>query len=458
MPDKVSGFLNNVAGGFFGNDYLRDFQHAAKTFRSANYQNAPKFKFLFHVYFDLNVPGPRTAENTTATNFGLLVKNVKLPNFTFATSEMNQYNRKRIVQTKIKYDPVDITFHDDNRNLISSLWYDYYTYYYNDASLVKNKVFFKGNRGSAGAPALFGGGVTGTATAASYNARTQYANSITGDDTWGYIGEPLLNNTQPSSTNYKVPFFNKITVFGLTQHNFIAYTLVNPIITRFGHDTYDYEQSNGIMQNTMTVEYETVVYNQGAIDGNLPDNIMFGFGDKATYDRILSPISTPGSNSNILGKTGLLNSAGGVIEEFVNPDGNILAAIKSAGAIYNSVKNINLKEQLSAELSLGLQNALQGSSNPTRQNLVEIPGASQTPSIVGVAGSPPIASQYPQNIGSPAGIVNNLENAGRNIITGITNSITGAVNAVTRYAGSQNNVNGDPPPSSPPTDLNDFYG
>ena len=47
---------------------------------------------------------------------------------------MNQYNRKRIVQTKIKYDPVEINFHDDNRNLITSLWYDYYTYYYNDAN------------------------------------------------------------------------------------------------------------------------------------------------------------------------------------------------------------------------------------------------------------------------------------------------------------------------------------
>ena len=456
MPDKVSGFLNNIAGGFFGNDYLRDFQHASKTFRSGNYQNAPKFKFLFHVYFDLNVPGPQDASGTTANNFGLLVKNVKLPNFTFNTSEMNQYNRKRIIQTKIKYDPVEIAFHDDNRNLITSLWYDYYTYYYNDASILREKVFFAGNRGGASGASTMGGGVTAGATAASYNTRTQYAKSISGDDNWGYIGEPALNNASPSASPVKVPYFNKITVFGLTQHNFVAYTLVNPIITRFGHDTYDYEQGNGIMQNSMTVEFETVVYNQGAIDGNLPDNIMFGFGDKATYDRILSPISTPGSNSNILGKGGLIDSAGGAIQELVTPGGNILGAIKTAGAIYNSTKNINLKTQISSEITRGLQNALQGADNPTRQKLVEIPSASATPSSSGTAGAPPIARAYPQNIGNPTGVINNVITAGTNIATGITNTIVGTVNTVARYAGTQNNTNGKPAPSTPPEDFLGF--
>lgn len=443
MPDQVSKFVNDIAGGFFGNDYLRDFAHASKTFRSANYQNAPKFKFLFHVYFDLNVPGPRDATGSSSNNFGILVKNVRLPSYSFATSEMNQYNRKRIIQTKIKYDPVDITFHDDNRNLITSLWYNYYTYYYNDASIVRDKVFFAGNRGGKPTNTLYGGGVTGPASAASYNARTQYAKSITGDDTWGYIGEPLVNNTQPTSSAVKIPYFNKITIFGLTQHNFVAYTLVNPIITKFGHDTYDYEQGSGIMQNSMTLEYETVVYNQGAIDGQKPDNIIFGFGDKTNYDRRLSPISTPGSNSNILGPGGLIDSAGGAIEQIITPGGNILGAIKTAGAIYNSAKNINLKSQLGAELKQGLQNALQGISNPTRQKLVDIPAANQTPGLTGTAGAPPIAQQYPQNVNSISGIVNTVTTAGTNLINNILSPIT-------KYAGTQNNTNNQPPPSAPP--------
>ena len=101
MPDQVSRFVNDIAGGFFGNDYLRDFTHAAKTFRSANYQNAPKFKFLFHVYFDINQDA-FASTSSAVNNFGILVKSVKLPTYSFSTHEMNQYNRKRIVQTKTK--------------------------------------------------------------------------------------------------------------------------------------------------------------------------------------------------------------------------------------------------------------------------------------------------------------------------------------------------------------------
>ena len=38
----------------FGGPYLRDYAHAAKTFIPNGFANAPKFKFLFHVYFDIN--------------------------------------------------------------------------------------------------------------------------------------------------------------------------------------------------------------------------------------------------------------------------------------------------------------------------------------------------------------------------------------------------------------------
>lgn len=440
MTDVISRFLNDVAGGFFGNDYLRDYTHAAKTFRAAFYQNSPKFKFLFHVYFDLNVPGPTDANGSSANNFGILVKNVKLPNYTFQTSELNQYNRKRIIQTKVKYDPVDITFHDDNRNLITSLWYKYFTYYYNDST--KPKVVFSGSRGGAPENQLLGGGVSGPPTEADYNTRTQYSNSITGNDDWGYFGEPLPGVTNLSGEPVKVPFFKNITIFGLTQHTFIAYTLINPIITRFSHDTYDYEQGNGIMANTMTIEYETVTYNQGSIDGNQPENILTGFGDRANYDRRLSPIATPGSNSNIFGRNGLIESAGGAIQQLTTPGGDILGAIRTAGAVVNSARNINLTSQLAAELRVGLANALQGVNNPTRQRLVDIPIASQTPSTVGTAGAAAIAQAAPQNIGNIPNVVNNVVTAGTTTISNATTAISGAIGSVVRYAGAQNNVSG----------------
>jgi len=397
MPGAIKTFLKDVAGGFFGNDYLRDYTHASKTFKPGFYANAPKFKFLFHVYFEIN---PEAQPRTSQTNFGLLVKSVKLPNFSFDTHQLNQYNRKRIVQTKIKYDPIDIQFHDDNDDSIANLWYKYYTYYYKDGT--KPKVVFKGNRGGAPASDIVGGGNSATATLANYNERTTYLDSITGGDDWGYIGET------GDPTKGKATFFKNITIFGFNQHNFLAYTLINPIITRFGHDTYDYAEAAGTMTNSMTLDYETVVYNRGNMDGQKSSDIVTGFGLEANYDKRLSPIATPGSNSNVLGPTGLIASAGGAIKDMA--EGNLLTGIRTAGAAYNSAKNINLKATLSAELKQGIQNALQGATNNTRSKNFDIPTYGATASTQGTAGTPPVARSAPQDVGTinTAGQQNNI--------------------------------------------------
>lgn len=385
MPDAVRKFVNDVAGGFFGNDYLRDFTHASKTFRSKLYGNAPKFKFLFHVYFNINTSFLTLRDNGGAQvrdqNFGILVKSIKLPSYTFATHELNQYNRKRIVQTKIKYDPIDITFHDDNDNFITSLWYRYYTYYYGDA--INSKVAFSGSRGGQPPQQQKGGGNKSPATGYMYDPRTQYSDKISDPGSWGYIGE---NNNSAQATLSKPPFFNNITVYGFNRHDWISYTLVNPIITRFGHDTYNYDESAGIMSNVMSVDYETVLYNQGNLDGEKSENVVTGFGSPANYDKRLSPISTPGSNSNVLGKFGLVNSAGGAVNDLLA--GNVIGGVKTAGAVYNGFKNINLKQTLKAEVTTALQNSLQGTDNNKRNNLFVIPKYGATPSNIGTAGAP----------------------------------------------------------------------
>ena len=78
MAGFFQNLLKDTAAGFFGNEYLRDYTHAAKTFRPNAYQYAPKFKFLFHVYFEIN-PAAYAVGLSTGTNFGLAVKTIKLP-------------------------------------------------------------------------------------------------------------------------------------------------------------------------------------------------------------------------------------------------------------------------------------------------------------------------------------------------------------------------------------------
>jgi len=385
----MSGFfqdlLRGAAGGFFGSDYLRDFTHASKTFRPNFYENTPKYKFLFHTYFEINQEIYNAGIDKTQ-NLGLLVKEIKLPSYTFDTFQMNQYNRKRIIQTKIKYEPVTITFHDDNANKATKLWEAYYRYNYRDM----DKSFNRRIQGSAFSDFSADGTVAGD----DLTTRNIYQPSIIGEN-WGFTGDAYNNN------NVKVQFFKNITVYGLNRHNFVSYTLVNPVITQFSHDTYNYDQGSGIMQNQMTIDYETVVYDYGSIDGTRPDNIITGFGSEETYDRRLSPISIPGSNRTILGQGGLVDGVGGTIEAL--SQGNILGAIKLAGTSYNTFKNTDLKQNIKQELLNGVSSALTN-PNVTRNIGAFFQQVGSTPSPVATASAPTTGAISHAAVDTRAGI------------------------------------------------------
>jgi hypothetical protein len=358
-------FLGDTAKGFFGNDYLRDFQHASKTFRSNGYAYSPKFKFLFHVYFEINkdLIGPQ-ANLPQDSVIGLAVKTVQLPSFTIATANMNQYNRKRVVQTKINYDDVNITFHDDNASLIRNLWYRYYTYYYKDATKIvsQNSLNTTNNQPSFNTES----------SPFDYNRRNIYDNSLVGDTDWGYVGETNQDQSTPlalATGASKPPFFKSIRIYGFNQHNFSMCELINPTITAFKHDTYSYSESNGTMENTMTVAYETVKYAEGAVDGKAilsggtskdANAVADDFG-KYYYDKTISPISRPGANQTILGQGGLIDAAGGIVGDLTS--GNILGAIATAGRSYNTFKNTNLKTVVAGDIKTIATGAISSISN-----------------------------------------------------------------------------------------------
>ena len=370
LSSAVSKAVGTITGNYSGQNstgpvILRDYQHASKTFRTNSYQFAPKFKFLFHTYFSINVTQYGFPTNT---NYGLLVKDIKLPQFSFNTSELNQYNRKRIIQTKIKYEPIEISFHDDDGDQVNKLWESYYRYYYNDTT--KPGTVLPGNAGTQ---------ITDSVN--NFNNRNIYSpgQSYASDSDWGF------NGGQTKNDGTKIPFFKTITVFGFNQHNYTAYTLVNPIITSFGHDTYNYSEGGGTMQNRMTINYETVVYNYGNMDGKSPGNIVTGFGDPSHYDTTLSPIATPGSNGTVLGQGGLVAAAGGAINSLLN-GGNVLKGVANAIASYNSAYAPPTTGSSNGILNAMLQSAIQ--TAPTNRNTpFNIPVAAATGSLIATAGS-----------------------------------------------------------------------
>lgn len=386
----MAGFVDNllgenlgqgVLGGLFGTEYLRDFQHASRIFRSDSYSYSPKFKFLFHVTFEINtelVGIKAFFPEGTNTHFGLAVKNVQLPTYTFDTTTLNQYNRKRIVQTKVKYDDINVTFHDDNANLIRNLWYGYFTYYYKDSTQNAAQT-----QGTGPNDALTPNFVNQFATSSNnfdYNARNIYNNSIYGNDEWGYIGQSTQDQMTALSNVLgvsKAPFFKAINIYGFNQKNFVQYRLVNPMITAFKHDTYDYSSSNGTMEHSMTLAYEGVNYFEGAIDGSsiqsngtAPNSkpVVGDFG-MDLYDTISSPIMRPGANQKILGQGGLVDAGGGVLSSLGS--GDFLGAIMTSGRAYNTFKTADLARLGASELKTGVLNTTQGA--PNRNALFDFP-------------------------------------------------------------------------------------
>ena len=331
----MSTFGQDILQGFLGNNSLRDYTHASKTFTTNAYELKPRYKFLFHVSFTLNtqeIPALSSAFSPDdISNLSLAVKTIDLPKYTIDNETLNQYNRKRIIQKKLNYDPVSVTFHDTSRDLIRNMWYNYMSYYYKDPTqqyLAPNVT--NGSIGpTANRQAGFG-----------YNSRDLYAAARQVND-WGYIGENWNDGT--SSASGKPPFFRDIRIYGLDQHKFAEYVLINPLITSWQHDQYSYADGAGTMQNTMTIAYETVKYYSGDIGRSKPDTNVKGFADPTHYDSTTSPLSRPGSTATVFGQGGLLDAGVGILEDLQS--GSVLGLIgaaQKAGRVKNTFKGKNL--------------------------------------------------------------------------------------------------------------------
>lgn len=304
-------------------DNLRDYRHANQLFVGSNFRLVPKSGFLFHVFFDINtgISSPVVAGSVPKQELGLMVKSVDLPKFRFDTKIYNSYNRPNIVQSKIKMEPVQIVFHDDSANVVRNFWYDYYRYYYRDSdyTLENYKLNYKYNNDQEAFPFGFGPGATRA--------------TITSD---GEI------------TNY----LSSIRIYSLHQKRFSEYVLINPVITTFRHSNHAYENTQGLMQHDMTVEYENILYNTGSVTmsrgSSNQTNGVVGFGD-LHYDKTPSPLRLAGGAKSIFGTNGLLDTAGEVLDDF--SQGNYGAAIFKAARGINTARGMNLKKAAISEIT-----------------------------------------------------------------------------------------------------------
>ena len=307
MP-KINDFLQGFQDGLPG---MKDYQHASRLYIDDNYKLMPKQKFLFHVVFNTDETlfegGFNSAERY---ELNMLVKACELPKYNMSYEEKTQYNKKMYNATRIAYEPVNITFHDDHADTVNAFWKKYYEYHIADSIGMNSDLVIN-------------------------NTKDDYYNF--GD------ARKTTKFGMDTPRQRQKPYLKGIEIFVLHKKRFTSMTLVNPVIGSFAHDNLDQADGAGVLNNTMQILYETVIYKAGIINRN---NVP-GFAT-INYDRSPSPLSVLGGGTNsIFGPGGVVDGIGSVIKNF--NDGNILGAILGASNTYNNAKKIK-KKDVKAEL------------------------------------------------------------------------------------------------------------
>lgn len=314
-----------------GEPWLRDYKHASNLFVSGDLRLAPKTKFLYHVVFNINSTALKALNfrYKHQNEINMLVKSAELPKFTLQTETLNQYNRKKVTNVKIDYQPVTLRFHDDNFGVVGQLWYNYYHYYYGDTS-------------AADVPGA-------------YN-RTAMRN------------QSFIKGKYGLDNGSSIPFFTSIDVYQLARKAYYKYKLINPMITAWNHDQLD-SSSSSPAEQSMTIAYESVGYESGQIKDGRPQ----GFGQEH-YDLTPSPYSsnpnfrrsaaTPdalGGGTSIFGTGGILSNIGGILDAVgsgaLNTPAGFIATAAAAVNTYQNVRSLSRDQaigQLAGAAATGL--------------------------------------------------------------------------------------------------------
>jgi hypothetical protein len=345
IVEYLSGFTNQ------GN--MHDFQHASRLYLDDNFALAPKTSWIYYVVFSINpaaISETQWNEQKRGYEAGMLVKACDLPKFKIQVETLNQYNRKTLIQQKISYEPISMTFHDDMSNVTNSLWVNYFRYYYRDTwwgqAVKTNSQFGAGDK-----------------TKSNYGNTKYQTGPALKDSTGrpGGAGKFGLNNNQ------SVPFFNAITIYQLNAKRFTSYVLVNPLIESWEHDQLDQSSGNKFAQSRCQLGYETVFYGEGRVSRDNPS----GF---ATfhYDLTPSPLSIAGGgNSSIFGPGGILS---GTQDLFGTTDkllsGNSISSLGSIVGVgiqgsnlirnYKNISSASLKAEGQSILNSAIKGAIAG--------------------------------------------------------------------------------------------------
>jgi hypothetical protein len=238
----------------------------------ANVQIPPKQRFLFQVEFHLD---PEVFNDVSAEvselvllKFGFFVKQIDRPKVEYTYEDVNMYNYRTRVLTKVTHLPLSINMWDDARNTVGEFI----------------NIYRKAYSASARQETLYAGDIEKTGFAFSSGtlstARDFSARSALPGNAKHFLSKVVVKQIYATHSSYQS------SPFAMTE-----YTFFNPVLKSFDFDDVNHEtsESNGI---SMIFDYDTLYVNDYEVsaiqkDTSLPDYYHFIRG-KPINDNLLT--------------------------------------------------------------------------------------------------------------------------------------------------------------------------
>jgi len=215
------------------------FGSTGSTFNGASheYMDIPKSRFCFVVHFEISDIAKQMIQKMYGTSINLgelsafMIKDVDKPAFTIDTVEMNQYNRTRLHQGKIKYSPINMTIYDTISSYGSLLIDAYLRFYYGDFS---DKTLNSWRYNSISTKKNF----EETFSLSNYISSSIGIKSSTDTTDSDYSWGRSVYNQGDQDLGY---FFKRIDIYEIDGNTYTVYNLHNPVIESIKYDNKTHE-------------------------------------------------------------------------------------------------------------------------------------------------------------------------------------------------------------------------
>lgn len=359
---------------------LRDSRTAARMWgmRDANLNRIPRSKFLFYVTFNRpNGQGGVTRYGDWTTGVSFLIKSATRPNISFKTETLNQYNKKRVIQTGLEYEPIEITFYDTYDQRVIQMFKEYCQFYYGD--------FFS------------------DLTGWNYDVTASEFQNVANDLEFGFNAPKTDGNT--------AYFYSSIEFYQFGGGRFNKFTLVNPKIQSFNYDDEDYSDGNTPQMVRIRFMYEGIIFeaDNQPIDQRLAQeyNLDLGY-----FNDVFFPgfVPNPSINNSLRNTQFSQNIQNASINPVVNPNDPIyVQSRENANPSYTNAIGNGLRLAFSTNPTLAGNTTLNNTSRAFNFAASTIDTLEQA-SATGIPGR--IAENVVRNVG------NNLVSRALNRFTG----------------------------------------